>query len=95
MEPEPDRIDLSVLDPGRWDDVAARVAQRGRELRRLRRAVLRRGIVAVVVAAAAALALWFGAPKREAPRPRGDILEWATRDVTADDVLQLGGSHAQ
>src|SRR5512143_552094 len=65
MEPEPDRIDLSSLDPSRdaerWDAVASRVATRAIELRRLRRAVVRRGTVAVVLAAAAGLALWFSA----------------------------------
>jgi hypothetical protein len=99
MEPEP--IDLSSLDPtrdqARFDATVARIAERAIELRRLRRAVVRRGAIAFAVAMAAALLLWFSAPRREAAPPsRGvDILDWATRDVQASDVLELGGSHAQ
>lgn len=104
MEPEPERIDLAVLDPTRdaqrFDGAVARIAQRAIELRRLRRAVMRRGIVAVAVAMAAGLLLWFSAPRREVPeqpraQQRQDILDWAVRDVQASDVLELGGSHAQ
>jgi hypothetical protein len=101
MEPEPDPIDLSSLDPtrdaARFEAMASRIAARAIELRRLRRAVVRRGAIAVAVAMAAALVLWFSAPRREAPpASRGvDILDWATRDVHASDVLELGGSHAQ
>jgi hypothetical protein len=101
MEPEPEAIDLTSLDPtrdaARFDATVARIAQRAIELRRLRRAVVRRGAIAVVVAMAAALVLWFSAPRRAAPPPTRDvdILDWATRDVNASDVLELGGSHAQ
>lgn len=103
MEPEPDRIDLSVLDPSRhaprWDAAVGKVAARALELRRLRRAVMRRGMAALVLSAAAALVLWFVVPRREA-RPsnqvepqRVDMLDWATRQ---GDVLELGGGdHAQ
>lgn len=108
MEPEPDRIDLSVLDPtrdaARFAAVSARIAQRAIELRRLRRAVMRRGLVAVTVAMAAGLILWLSAPRPHLtvrdhgvagdPQPR-DILDWALRDVQPGDVLELGGSHAQ
>lgn len=100
MEPEPSPIDLAVLDPTRdptrFDGAVARIAQRAIELRRLRRAVMRRGIVAVAVAMAAGLLLWFSAPRREAHvQPRAhqqDILDWALRDVQASDVLELGGA---
>jgi len=95
MTPEPEPIDLSALDPSReprWDAAVARVAQRARDLRRLRRTVVRRGIAAGVLVAAAALMLWL------APRPRPpaepSLLDWAVRDVTADDVLALGGNDA-
>jgi len=101
MEPEPEPIDLASLDPTRdaprFDAAVARVAGRAVELQRLRRAVVRRGVVALSVAMAAALLLWFSAPRREAPPPRDqpDILDWAMRDVSASDVLELGGPHAQ
>jgi hypothetical protein len=102
MEPEPDRIDLAVLDPARdavrFDATVARIASRALELRCLRRAVVRRGALAFAVAMAAALVLWFSAPRRATPPPRAtspDLLDWATRDVGANDVLDLGGSHAQ
>jgi hypothetical protein len=104
MEPEPDRIDLSSLDPSRdarsWDAVASRVATRAIELRRLRRAVVRRGAVAVVLAAAAGLALWLSAPRRDVRTPTtsrgGDIFDWATRsDVDPYELFELGGTHAQ
>ncbi len=102
MEPEPEPVDLSSLDPtrdaGRFDAAVARVAARALELHRLRRAVVRRGVVGFAVALAAALLLWFTAPRRDAPAPArtsSDILDWAMRDVSANDVLELGGSHAQ
>ena len=93
-------IDLSVLDPkrngARFDAQVARIAQRAIENRRLRRAVVRRGIVAFAIAMAAGLALWFSAPARPAPPARSiDILDWATRDIGPADVLSLGGGHAQ
>ncbi len=95
MEPEPERVDLATLDPARatpqWSAAIASVVARG--LARRRRLV-RRGMVAVIVAAAAGALLWFSAPRREvAPRPT--MLDWATRDVGAEDVLSLGGSYAQ
>ena len=101
MEPEPDPIDLSVLDPtrdaARFDASVSRVAQRAVELRRLRRAVVRRGAVAVAIAMAAALLLWFTAPRRAAPQQAAspDILDWANRDVQPEELLSLGGGHAQ
>ena len=95
MEPEPDKVDLSSLDPARaaprWNAAITSVAARG--LARRRRLV-RRGMVAVIVAAAAGALLWFSAP-RHAPPPRPSVLDWATRDVGAEDVLSLGGSYAQ
>jgi hypothetical protein len=101
MEPEADPIDLAELDPtrdgARFDATVARVARRAIELRKLRRALVRRGAVAFAVAMAAALVLWFSAPHREsAPPPRSpDLLEWATRDVQPAEVLELGGGYAQ
>ncbi len=98
MHDEP--IDLSALDPARdevrWRGIAARVADRGRELRTLRRTVARRGAVALVVAAAAGLALWLSAPAPQPDVPANpSLLDWATRDVSASDVLALGAGHAQ
>jgi len=96
MEPEPERVDLSALDPARaqpqWNAAIASVVARG--LARRRRLV-RRGMVAVIVAAAAGALLWFSAPRHEVVPRRASVLDWATRDVGADDVLSLGGSYAQ
>jgi hypothetical protein len=90
-------VDLSALDPRHGDDVVARIAQRAIELRRLRRAVVRRGVTAFAIAMAAGLVLWFAAPKPTAATThRTDLLDWATRDdVDAFDVLSIGGPHAQ
>ena len=94
MDEQP--VDLSSLDPRHGDDVVARIAQRAIELRRLRRAVVRRGVTAFAIAMAAGLALWLSSPKRTHVDPRrGDLLDWATRDVDAVDVLNLGVPHAQ
>ena len=103
MQPEPDMpppTDLSVLDPGRrdaghWQRAAAQVAQRALQARRVRRAVVRRGVIAVALASAAALGLWFLGPGREpapshAPVARtGDdaMLGWALRDPDPSEVL--------
>jgi hypothetical protein len=93
MDEQP--VDLSVLDPRHGDAVVARIAQRAIELRKLRRAVVRRGVVAFAIAMAAALVLWFTAPKPTVATqpPSNDLLDWATRDIDANDVL--GVSHAQ
>ena len=92
---EEQAVDLSSLDPRHGDAVIARIAQRAIELRALRRAVVRRGVVAFAIAMAAALVLWLTAPKRtiDAPQRSPDVLDWATRDIDANDVL--GVSHAQ
>ena len=100
MEPEPDRIDFGSLDPAAsptWDRTVASVAARGAEQRRLRRTIVRRGIAAVVLAAAAGIIVWLSAPHRDpAPQHRADILDWAVGDVSPNAVLQLGGNdHAQ
>jgi hypothetical protein len=106
MEQEPDPIDFAVLDPtrdaARFEATAWRVAQRAIELRGLRRAVLRRGFVAFGVAMAAALLMWFTAPRREpaptrsvTPAHSSGVLDWAMRDVEAGELFELGGSHAQ
>jgi hypothetical protein len=64
---EPERVDLSPLDPGGWERKAAALATRARELRRLRHRVVVRGVAALAISAAAALALWLSAP-RPAPQ---------------------------
>lgn len=64
---EPERIDLAALDPGGWERKATALAARALELRRLRRTIAVRGVVALAVSAAAAIALWLTAP-RPAPR---------------------------
>jgi len=104
MEPEPDAIDLSALDPRRtpahFARMAASITARALEARRFRRVVVRRGLVAVALAAAAAIALWVSAPHREPQAPPAHdssdtgILGWATRDASADEVLGLGGPYA-
>jgi hypothetical protein len=113
MEPEADMpavesVDLSPLAPRHTDAVYARVAARALELRRLRRAVVRRGAIAVIVAAAAGLALFLSAPRRDQLAPRGrdhgagarghsaDILDLGFRsDVDPYELFDLGGTHAQ
>ena len=100
MEPELEKVDLSVLDPrrdgARWDRMAANITGRAIEQRRLRLRAVRRGAIAAVAAIAAALAVWFGAPKPEPVRhASGDLLEWAVRDVEPSDVLGLGGNDAR
>jgi len=104
MEPEPDMpavesVDLSPLAPRHTDEVYARVAARAIELRKLRRAVVRRGAIAVVLAAAAALVFWLSAPRHDAAiqaRPSRDVLDLGMRsDVDPFELLDLGGTHAQ
>lgn len=105
MESEPDRVemivDLSVLDPSRhesrWNAAIGNVAARALELRRLRRAIMRRGMIALAMSAAAALLVWVLAPRRESAAPSRatqsvDMLEWASR---RGDALELGGDYAQ
>ena len=103
MEPEPDPIDLSILDPSRdparWSHAISNVAARAIELRRLRRVVVRRGIAALAVTAAAALLLWLSAPAHDpAPPARAQsadaMLDWAVRDVAPNEVLGVGANHA-
>jgi hypothetical protein len=65
---DPERIDLSPLDPGGWERKAQALAARARELHRLRRRIVVRGVAALAISAAAALALWLSVPK-PAPRP--------------------------
>jgi hypothetical protein len=103
-EPEPDRVDLSPLDPSRdkikWQTSSARIATRAAELRKLRRKVVRRAAFAVVLSAAAGITLWLSAPKprhtRATHHRQGDMLDWATRDnVDPYELLDLGVGHAQ
>lgn len=93
MQPEPERIDLAVLDVPDFERGVARVAARAAELRRLRRVVATRGMTALVLVAAAALLFWLSIPKRT-PR-EVDALVWMTPDAKPEDVLRLGGDYAQ
>ena len=107
MEPEPDMpepaVDLTPLAPRHSDAVYARVAARAIELRKLRRAVVRRGAIAVVLAAAAAVDFYLSAPRHDAnissarpSRGGGDLLDLGLRgDVDPFELLDLGGTHAQ
>ena len=108
MEPEPDMpaepaVDLTSLAPRHTDAVYARVAARALELRKLRRAVVRRGAIAAVLAAAAAVVFYLSAPRHDAsisssarPSRSGDLLDFGMRaDVDPFELLDLGGTHAQ
>jgi hypothetical protein len=102
LEPEmPAAVDLSPLAPRHDDAIYARVAARAIELRKLRRAVVRRGAVAVVLAAAAAVVFYLSAPRHDArvearPSRSGDVLDLGMRgDVDPFELLDLGGTHAQ
>ena len=94
MDDQPIDLGALAIPPARFDAAVAHIAQRAQELRRFRRAVIRRGVTALVLATAAGIALWLSAPDRAAPGSN-EVLDWATRGVTAEDVLSLGGSHAQ
>ncbi len=80
MEPESSRIDLSPLDPGNWQRKSAALAARARQMRRVRRTVVVRGMTA--------LALWFSAPSPEpqhaqpAASSSPDLFDWAIQDPT-------------
>ena len=95
MEPEPDRIDLSPLDPGDWARKSTALAARALEQRRFRRAVVVRGMTA--------LALWLSAPPpspspesaAESAQPAAtsssssvDLLDWAIHDTDPTEVLR-------
>jgi len=103
MEPEPDRIDLSPLDPGDWARKSTALAARALEQRRFRRAVVVRGMTALALSAAAALALWLSAPPpspspesaAESAQPAAtsssssvDLLDWAIHDTDPTEVLR-------
>jgi len=97
MEAEPDRIDLSPLDPGSWQRKSAALAARALELRRLHRAVVVRGMTALALSAAAALALWLSAPspepaREDTPIPAASsstqLLDWAIHDTDPTEVLR-------
>jgi hypothetical protein len=102
MESEPEKVDLSILDPlrgdprrdgARWDRMSARITARALELRRLRQIVSRRGAVTVVLAAAAVFAFWWTTPK-PVLRGESDILSWAVRDADPGELLRIGGRDA-
>ena len=89
---DPDRIDLSPLDPSRdarrWEEMVARVAARGMESRRPRRPVLAQLAgwwrPALALVAAAAAAAWL--PALLSPSSRPDTVEVAT---ASDPVLSV------
>jgi len=93
MEPEPDRIDLSPLDPGDWERKSAALTARARE-RRLRRAIVMRRLPALALSAGAALVLWLLAPSPEsAPAPPAawsstDLLDWALHTSNPTEALR-------
>jgi hypothetical protein len=91
MEPEPDRIDLSPLDPGDWQRKAAALAARAHE-HRLRRAVVVRRLPAVALSAAASLVLWFFAPSPERAPPTAwsstEMLDWAIHTTDPTEALR-------
>jgi len=100
MEPEPERVDLSPLDPSRdkikWQTSSARIATRAAELRMLRRKVVRRAAIAVALSMAAGITLYFTAPRNHPQRQHTDVLDWATSDhVDPYELFELGGNHAQ
>lgn len=98
MAREPE-IDLRVLDPSRdpaaWERRVESVANRALAAYRQRNRALRRGAIALVLASACGLAVWWSAPRHEPAHARGDLLEWAVGNVDASDVLALEASHAR
>jgi hypothetical protein len=87
-----DRLDLSPLDPGNWAKKSAALAARALEQRRFRRAVVVRGMTALALSAAAAVALWFAAPSPapQAAQPSAspsDLLNW-TMATDPTEVLR-------
>ena len=88
MTSDEQRVDLAPLDPGGWMQKSAALAARALEQRRFRRAVVVRGMTALALSAAAALALWFAAPSAS-PEPAqpaassAGLLNWTmTTDPT-------------
>jgi len=98
MEPEPE-IDLQALDPSRdavaWERRIATVASRALASHRRRNRALRRGAIALMLASACGLAVWWSAPRHAPPRAGADLLDWAIGDVDASDVLALEAGHAR
>ncbi|HET9987289.1 MAG TPA: hypothetical protein VFQ65_02195 [Kofleriaceae bacterium] len=96
LEPE---IDLRVLDPSRdpaaWERRVEHVANRALAAYRQRNRALRRGAIALVLASACGLAVWWSAPRHAPPRANADLLDWAVGDVDASDVLALEAGHAR
>ncbi|HTJ44377.1 MAG TPA: hypothetical protein VL463_19875 [Kofleriaceae bacterium] len=98
-------IDLSPLDPSRdrarWDHLVSSVAARARARRRpsVARELVRRGVPAFVLAAAAAAFVWIArpAPKPMPPPASNDpsdvIIGWAYGSADAS-ALVYGGDHA-
>lgn len=95
MTSDEDRINLSPLDPGNWQQKSAALAARALEMRRFRRAVVVRGMTALALSAAAALALWFAAPKPQtqvaqptAASHSTDLLNWAVTNADPTEALR-------
>jgi hypothetical protein len=107
-EREPERIDLSPLDPAadpaRWEDVIARTAARAQAARRAPGSFLAQlvswGRPALGLAAALALVVWgaslLGGQPRRAPTrvdPAATLSRWAEGGAGADALLDaLEGS---
>jgi hypothetical protein len=109
MHEDEEPVDLSLIDPARdtarWDALVASVAARARARRRpsLARELVRRGVPAFALAAAAAAFVWLARPRPPAGPPPAS----ASRDATdviatwgldgggdAIDLLGAGGDHA-
>jgi hypothetical protein len=92
MEPEPDLVDLSAIDPSRdelrWRHAIGSVAARAIARRALRRKLLWRGAVVAVVAAAAGAMLWLSAPRRDQSQRRDTVLDLAA-NASPDQILEL------
>ena len=95
MQPDPERVDLSVLDVPHFERAAASVAERALALRRFRRVVTRRAVTTAVLVAAAAVMLWLSAPRRPPAAARADVLSWAVGPTSPEQVLAVGGNYAQ
>jgi hypothetical protein len=97
-------VDLSPLDPSRdrarWDRLVASVAARARARRpSFAQVLVRGGVPAFALAAAAALAVWIARPAPRAPAPvtrdaADAITGWAYGASADPFALVYGGSDA-
>jgi len=103
---DPDRVDLSALDPSRdparWEAMVRRTAARGLARRRASVAsqIAAWSRPALALAAGVALVVWTGTlaytPTAESD-PAGKLLEWASTDsspATSEILETLGSRHA-